>query len=373
MDFSLAMFIEISDDITAILHSPDCCNYEKIVHFMHEVAICMKRGKHYVYIPSLRNGALKNRIKEIMPGIAKILYQADAAEVKSLEKKLEWKMLVTRNIPEVKQLNILYYNPLQNKAFELYKETHLICENLYDCDFYEAVAQAYCNHYKLRPNSFLFFPRNGGGTTTASVIKKEMEKGNHLCLIICDSDRHYPDGPVGDTMKEINEIFKDNKSNYFYLLKLENVGEIENLIPLQFLRDDLHKYKPSPKNLSDAFLNQCDTSFFDFKKGLGYKELYSAEAYAHWKPILDKLSIDSSKREDFLRKSPHDRGGYEKLCENEPKLISSWGSSILAATVVGLRKDLRKFNLDKLSASQKFYWDEIGKLIYNWCLSRRLS
>lgn len=371
------MFIEIADDIISIVQDPHHRDYDEVLWFLQEVGICMMRRKHYIWIPALRkNPGIKETLRKVLPKIHGLFIQADDSDIQVLKKSIKWRMVVTKTIPPQPESKVLYFDPIHNHNFEIFEETHLICENLYDCDFYGLILQAYCNYLKIPNIIHKYLPRNGGGATTAFVVRNEIKKRNHLCLVITDSDRKYRKDPLpdpkkdsnlfGDTFKKIEDELLKNPYDYLHHHTLRYSREAENLIPHKILLNDKMKNFKEAQN----FIKKCDTSFFDFKEGLNYSDLNSEAEFLYWEPILVSLGIDYRKRKLYKEKAKKTKKKYYTLVEGEPPLISGFGKNILSTVLENYRKDLMKQDINQLTKDQRNDWNEIGELLFSWSLAR---
>lgn len=379
------MYIEIADDIIQILHNKKHTHYKSALWLLREIALCMKHEKHYISIPALRKDfKLKSIIQNALPDIYGLLIQADESYAKSLKEQLSWYMLVTEKIPPSSTPNtVIYYNPFYDNEFEVYEETHLICENLYDCELYRLIGSAYYKKTGFLGLILNFLPRNGGGATTATVVRDELKRKAHLCLIITDSDRRYrqtinPD-PVknpsefGDTFNKVEKEIQKNDSKFIYHHVLRRTREAENLIPHRILSNYFSKKHTNLKTLIIKKGN--DTSFFDFKEGLRYTDLNTEKEYKYWAPILKELNIDVSKRKQYKENARKYKEKYYKLVEGEPPIIPGLGKTILS-TILEDSKQAKKLEILKycdLTEDQRYDWEEIGQHVFSWAIARRYS
>lgn len=65
-----------------------------------------------------------------------------------------------------------------------------------DASFYGYLAHIYY------PNVRLSYKKAGGGGSTTSDVLVEIQKQNErFCLVVADSDKRYPNAPMGDTRR----------------------------------------------------------------------------------------------------------------------------------------------------------------------------
>ncbi len=365
------MFIEIKKDIIDNAIAGD----ELSLHVLQMAAIGIQKGKHWYFLPKLDYARLKNLLS---PRDLKILSKGTDNDSKALSNRVEIKLVVTyENYGEIPD-NIRLYNPRIDTKFELYEETHVICENLYDVDFYKIVMKYYVENHpnknciKRCKNRFL--GRNGGGHTTAKVVKRELDNEEHLFVVILDRDSKCPGYRIGDTATDVADLFiaSDNRFSSYYIL--QHHREAENLIPYPILK------QKGGNELTRTMLDHCNMEWFDFKEGLKLSHLYGDNVYNHWSAEIDRIrsirpdlmNFDISERDNYKSdgQSPKE---YIENCKNagNPTYLYGWGKNILsdATDIINgshpyppLRKDLTPL--------QHQEWQNIGNLLWHWTLSR---
>ena len=371
------MFVRVAQDvIDEALNGTDIA-----IETLHLIATGIQRNKHWYSLP--RQTAKK--LTGILSDYEKRLFASvDNNDTNSMAKCIGIELVVSFQNPDAQEgKTILWYNPKINMTFEIFEETHVLCENLYDIEFYKNCIEFYSDNsgkhaYKKGDSKFL--ARNGGGATTAAVLKNEIIRGEHLVLVISDSDYRFFDtedkpGPLGKTATAINAVVNDHPIGFHHHYNLKYHREAENLIPFRIL-DEI----PGPSRQQKDLLRGMgkDLRVFDFKEGLTYQDLYGPKIYDYWKRVLDgKIDITfreelfpigaSLSPEQYRKKIAENKGKSEKASQ---PIFAGWGSSILDTATTKLKKLKGKNRIkpNDLTPLQYKEWMEIGKLLFNWTL-----
>ena len=155
---------------------------------------------------------------------------------------------------------------------ESIQPTSLICEDIYDCNFYELYTKEFMQDINVKCNRV-----EGGGSSVGKCIKEAKAK-NAIFLSLVDSDCHYKGASIGSTAQgAINELPK-NTTNIF--LKILDTLEAENLIPIGYVI----KHCKNQKN--EKFFRQLFTNnfgfiwrYYDLKNGLCSSAIIEDEKY----------------------------------------------------------------------------------------------
>ncbi len=122
------------------------------------------------------------------------------------------------------------------QTHNIYDQISLISEHLHDCRVYKASAESYRISKKLAKYTAISCRSIlGGGGTTATVFKNEIENEMRITLCIVDSDRKAPSGPVGGTANNCRSV-TDRANSIVDLIILE-ARELENVVPNRLVRD----------------------------------------------------------------------------------------------------------------------------------------
>ena len=166
-----------------------------------------------------------------------------------------------------------------------------VSENVNDIEFYSLITEAYYPEASL-----CYIPAMGGGSTTSKVISEIRRFG--FILAIVDSDRKYRGATLGDTASNCNKTIRHN--NTFAFLKVLDIHEVENLIPLssirkvQMNRESRNFFR---KILSVKYFDFLP--FYDYKEGISVSDMdnslyrvYAEDVYAH---LYSKNKMEFSK------------------------------------------------------------------------------
>ena len=258
--------------------------------------------------------------------------------------------------------NVIFINPLKTSSFEFLEETHLLTENLEDSNFFlEFVIPYYQRKEKILKSKVCAYRLMGGGDTTAKVMAYEIENEQHFILSVTDSDYTYQgDAHLGNTASKVKSCLKKNPFNADLYI-MEQVREVENLIPYACLKNNPHQ--------KNHFLfkgnHSCNLSFFDMKEGLYIKKLFQHNVYLYWANNLSNFNL-GSKFCLINRKKNLSQTKFENYFR-DILLIPGFGSNILEDSISQLPKCLPIITDEDLSPSQQHDWYNIGRIIFSWC------
>lgn len=333
-----------------------------------ELGIAVARGHHFVKIERFRGGkgiTNKDRVRQYVSD-----WQLEGFEKcndinsDSLLRLVKRVLVVTfQSKDKIKQRkdftgkSLIVIHPEKDKGFEISEESHLITEHFNDGNIFKMIASRHLKQeYGLSSRQLCFFNRNGGGATIKDVFVHERDLKHHLCIFIVDNDMKRP--PLnkddqkeneGDTAKylreELDKVSDWDESRYDVYF-MENVSEIENLIPFAYLDNLGSKHYNIVKN--------ADLSFFDIKKGLQAKYLKDKKTYDHWKSFISTLPQFN----EIITKSDSD------------VIVTGWGKDTIKDFLKECTtKQFTKISDTDLSYQQKKEYDKIGSLIFDWCVA----
>lgn len=361
------MFIEIAQDIfDEILNAGQ--NKQSALDVLEQLCYAYKYRKHIVFIEHI-NATLIGQLHACC-GDRKMIFHflsqlnSKKRDIKALKNYLCITALVTFKKDTSIEANCIVINPNQKPRFEFWEETHFLTENLSDSKFYKCIVKYYLRNSKIDNRaSFKFYPLNGGGGTTKDILQYEKDCEEHFCLAIADSDKKFHAGNIGQTADGVCSICNDTPFNCsFYILN--NVSEIENLIPLGILK--MHSNTQQKNFLDQGY----DLSYYDIKEGKMYYRLFDEACYNYWRPILNGLDwsvIDQGR-------NTSDYESYKIDVNNLPPL-PNWGKTILNDIINDSHNFLlyENVNINDLSINQRIEWNHLGQLIYSWtCCSNGL-
>ena len=309
---------------------------------------------------------------------------------------LEWHLEFVTNINKNPQTRkddkskTIYVNV--KDGFDPYRECHLLAENLDDIKMYSAIL----NYFK-RLNGYekveeAYYPILGGGNTTKDVYESEILLKKSLVLCIVDSDKHFSSDSVGETAKQVLEI--ENKYMAFnsYLYIMENVLEVENLVPIRVYEEyvRLHNTEEAKQALNSIKIIMKDNvdclSFYDYKLGINTRRLLDNDPQTTSKHIAILINPEYEKvileQEDCWKKyyeglerievfSPNDRKKFFDKWEKSACCVKGFGKNILRNVLNSQYDKILGIEEIDLSPAQKQEYNIIGKLLYNWvCASK---
>jgi len=249
----------------------------------------------------------------------------------------------------------------------------ILAENITEIKFYEKISYLFKKQNRLNYLKGEFIKLQGGGDTTASIYGQRQAEMKSFCLCFVDSDKYYPNGKEGDTLKKVREIDEPNQllCKYFPL----SVREIENLIPIKCLEKICHISVNWKKGLE--FIKRLQSlgyfeeiKYIDYKHGLPCKKIKDAktnpELFSYIKKILiDTNSCTQIQIDEIL-----------KMCDEDLKLsepvVNGVGAKILDKAIE-INFDEERIGFEDLFDFQKEEWNRIGQEMLNWtCSTSRL-
>lgn len=253
---------------------------------------------------------------------------------------------------------------------ETTNKTSLVCEFLYDADFYSFVLKWYIRQLGINVH-FAFHKVDGGGTNTYINIDNEL-KSDHITLSILDTDCRYP----GDTVKADSTYGKcigiGDGNVLFKLIPLE-VHELENLVPLNYIDQEFSSWTNGDaeyarkKKAFDYLKKDAEgiLPYFDIKKGIKYNKDYRT---------TQKLQTFAERcylQNDELKARQPDFHQFVASLQDKAyiytELISGTGTIKMVLNLIksGNAPNPLLFNF------QRTNWNIIGQEMLNWCFARR--
>ena len=255
---------------------------------------------------------------------------------------------------------------------ETTNKTSLVCEFLYDAEFYGFILKWYTRRLGVNVHC-TFNVIDGGGGNTYMNIDKELKAG-HITISILDTDYRYPvanNDPVPDSTYDQGIGIGDG--NVLYNLLPLYVHELENLVPLNYVDQEFaewtnHDAEYATKKVAFDYLKKDAENilpFYDFKKGIKYNDDYRAT------PELQNFAKKCYELNDDKMALQPDFdafvGGLANKAYIYPELIGGTGTIKMALKVINsgtvLEPDLYEF--------QRSNWEHIGSDMLNWCFSRK--
>ena len=109
----------------------------------------------------------------------------------------------------------------------------------------------------------------------------EIQKQNErFCLVIADSDKRYPNAPMGGTAESVGKVWNRNLTQIgVYTIA---VHEVENLLPVGFVKEK-SKTNKEARNFLSKLLRSENLKFYwryyDIKEGVCISEIESSADY----------------------------------------------------------------------------------------------
>nr|WP_311147343.1 hypothetical protein [Prevotella pallens] len=322
---------------------------EKFVNVLRRLLWAIQFGKHIVFFEV---SDYKRLIKcSLLGNIEKALLnkvQDKNYQIKAIISEVNIICYITTKEKTRREDENIYINPTEYLSFNFEEETHLITENLSDARFFiKYILSNYQRNNKIRNVATNFFGLMGGGSTIGQVIKQEVELKQHFAFAITDSDKKYPTcNKKGDTCKSVEKELRKKPFNCGHYI-MQNVMEVENLLPLSVILEDKEL---NVKNIKRCILK--DWSFFDMKKGLYNSK--EPEFYKYWYENINDLCIQNTFKTDY-------KTGLEKC------IIEGLGENVFSNFLKLMEKKTTIFEDKDLSDNQKKEWENIGKHLISWC------
>ncbi len=376
MAFLTKMLIQICEDVIDAVLDKKSPNHDRAIQVLKDSSTVVRKGWHLIYLDNESlNKLLKYRDGGLDFELFKRLKQKKAT-VYSCVSKIPFRALITFERPTTKTAAGIIINPALSDRFNIIYKTRLLCENIYDCYFYECVCEFYKRTHCLIGGKTSYEPMQGGGGTTYEVYQVAIDNGSFFELAIADNDKTYPgDSEEGSTAARLRSCDPTNNKYFnvhWYVMK--NVAEIENLVPWKIV------LKLCPNAM--RFQYKIDRSFFDLKKGIGCKKIKEKEEgyYNYWKA---QFRLESTILEQ-MDKARNCNKKCSKDCEDKFDVVKAVDGKIMDEVCPckdvkeskdgkGTKKGnagvefLRNVKEKDLEPSQLSEWNTIGKLVFEWC------
>jgi hypothetical protein len=252
-------------------------------------------------------------------------------------------------------------------------QTHLICEDLYDCEISHEAARDFLHSNNLSRLELALDHTAGGGGNTHRVLKAEAIDALKVCICVVDSDRSNPSplAPLGATATDCLGVTGDG----VYELFICEGRELENHLPIRLvdkLRATWHGDAPSAKHA--LFSQSCPGiwSFADLKTGLRRREadLMNGEEGQYWQRCADTL--------------PHSK---VRCCPNgctaqkgescKQVVVEPLGRTLLKEAVAYLKDAARasspKRSREYLPSPNDPFWRDLGRKVAAYGIGIRIN
>ena len=353
------MLIEIDDSIVSEAENGNT----EAVDILRDLIISYSHGIHFVYA----NSHLLNRIIALkkLGDVEKMMYIKLKGKLKiivGIRNIVVVKCILTYNETSRAEEGCIYINPADFKEFCLFEKTVLIGENLNDCKVFRHISDKYLCCHKLWGANCIFFEMNGGGATTVDVYENQINNCTNFCLCIIDSDKKFPSDEIGGTAVEVKNRHTEIQPPHCDYYIMEDVSEVENLLPHEMVK------KVTAINSNLLYLLRLDIAFLDMKKGIVKGVLQNTLAKDYY---CDLLSGHQQELDEI--NACYDDVSQRNLNKQEKKecIVPGFGTNLLK-DVLGLSWDEIDWKKLKLTDSQVYEWEEIGKRVFSWtCAPKR--
>lgn len=357
------MLIEFDDSCMEIFYSNS-----KYKSFFNKVAYEVYEEKNYYYFSKkMLEFLFKNEILDEEPKETyKRLFER-SFEDNLIKQTVNRKLKIVANVefPEEIKFCTNEYIMTLDKLIEigLPDKINLIAENYSDCKFYRYIGKAYRTKENIKSVKLEIESIHAGGSSIYVTYNSKITE-KKIAVLFVDTDRKYKNDNCGETLRKllseehklkVNKLFND-----YVEIKILDVHEVENLIPISMIKNAFHnKNVLTQKKKTIDFLETCMLkdeqqrevlNFFDFKNGIEISKLSNGLYKNYWKVALENVG--------------------EKLDEND--LLKGIKRDLLNEILGYLENNIEKEkfweeNIDEYLDSK---WNELGKLIYSYGCTR---
>lgn len=281
----------------------------------------------------------------------------------------------------------IYINIADIPRFEILKETHFLCENIKDIDFYRYVLKYYQRQHSCQCN-INFYPILGGGGTTFSMYQNEITEKKAFVLCVTDGDQKYENAALGDTWNNVKRVEDRNHAFNSFCYHLSNVSEVENLVPFPIYKKYIIRLNDEELKAHFVLLEELsqkkvgNLAYFDYKSGVSLHLLEDSNNNNNWidavelvNPSLkEKMSEDKQRIEDLrhqlqqLKKPECDKFAIlvVKEMQKVTKYVCGLGDKILDNVLNTCQDDLNLISKEMLFDFQEKEYESVGYLMHNW-------
>lgn len=254
--------------------------------------------------------------------------------------------------------------------FDATNKTSLVCEFLYDAEFYAFVLKWYINQLHLNIH-YAFNEIDGGGTNTHLNIEKEL-KADHITISILDTDCRFPGAQI-DPESTYGKCIGIGSGNVLYKMLPLVVHEVENLVPLNYIDQEFSNWTKNDveyarkKKAFDYLKKDAEhiLPYYDYKKGIKNNEEYrksqELQDFARRCYALNDEKVAAQPNFDqFVNSLQNKANIYTELIG---------GTGTICMTLQAIRKGNAPEPL--LFDFQRANWVSIGQEMLNWCIARK--
>jgi|GEM_PF-1145448 len=258
----------------------------------------------------------------------------------------------------------------------LAQKTILLCENNFDANLYEKIANVYLVWKKIKVVIACDGRGGGGNTITDQFINIQKTKKN-ICLCIVDSDRIAPNGKLGTTAKRINS--EHNENCIITKILILDLHEIENLIPNSILSELCLENVERQESLKILTAIQGSSAkdvrgFLDIKNGTMLNKIVNISnpvEKEYWKARLSEIPGVSTRIDSWCHTNWH--CSITEKCSTTEKcncrISLGFGERILEQVVNYLDKKNPPEIAKIVDEEVRLEWEKVGQVILNWCIA----
>lgn len=386
------MFIKITRDIVEAAIIGD----ELALNLLRDMDFACHHGKHLFLGDRETLVLIKERFADTYQALAKLF--ANISTLGAIVNFLRWhvEFALDKDVSFVKEedgKHVIVISKNDISLFQTFNECHLLVENLEDVHMYQHVLDFYKRDKNIVHTFNNYYSVLGGGSTTAIVLKHEMESRHFLILCIVDSDKTYSKAQIKRTAQKVQEIYDMCPYKYnacLYVLK--DVMEVENLVPIDIYEEfctpiegdgskkEIHSHFQLIKSIKEKDEGYLD--FFDFKIGLQSSHLVDESPQNTNRNIIESIaaqlnnpvSPNSEKYKKILEilsakelaLSPQDQEKLVNKCMSSETYVPGLGKDILRKVLESCSVSLNNITKEHLSETQYKIYEEIGNMMYCW-------
>lgn len=274
---------------------------------------------------------------------------------------------ITRIVDDttIAQVNYSRLIPLETT-----NKTSLVCEFLYDAEFYAFVLRWYIKILHVNVHC-AFNEIDGGGANTHMNIAKELN-ADHITISILDTDCRFPNAqPEPDST--YSKCVGIGAGNVLYKMLPLEVHELENLVPMNFIDQEFTAWTNNDaeyarKKIAFDYLKKDAENilpYYDYKKGIKNNQEYRSkpELQTFAKLCYEQNDDNMALQPDFnlFMNTIQDKGYIYT------ELIGGTGVINMALNVIrsGVAPE------PVLFVFQHDNWSKIGQEMLNWCIARK--
>lgn len=385
------MYIKITRNIVDAAIAGD----EGALNLLRDMDFACHHGKHLFMGDQETLVLIQKHFSRNFPTLAKLFTQI--ATLGAIANVMNWHVEFGLEEGEsvVKENNGKHTIIISKNDFSLFQtfdECHVLVENLEDVQMYQYILDFYKRNNNLVHTYNNFYSILGGGSTTAMVLKHEMESRHSLILCIVDSDKTHPRAQIKETAKKVQEEYNSSPFKYNTLLYiLEDVMEVENLVPISIYekyctpqegdgtKKELYTHFQVIQSIKEQ--NEQYLDYFDFKIGIRQSHLEddsrdnNRQIIESIAPLLNFPIVPNSERyrrimealsAPILALSPQMKEKYANKCMNSDTYVYGLGKDILKKVLDSSAESFKRISNHQLSKTQNKIYEEIGSLMYCW-------